>query len=79
MRDDVARLYAVATRDVELVSRDDVRHALPRVPAALRRRPPRVGDVFVAGDYLETPSIQGALVSGRHAAQAVLTALQGRG
>ena len=79
VRDDVARLYAVATRDVELVSRDDVRHALPRVPAALRRRPPRVGDVFVAGDYLETPSIQGALVSGRHAAQAVLTALQGRG
>lgn len=79
VRDDVARLYAVATRDVELVSRDDVRHALPRVPAPLRRRSPRVGDVFVAGDYLETPSIQGALVSGRHAAQAVLTAHQGRG
>jgi len=29
----------------------------------------------VAGDHIDTPSIQGALVSGRRAAQAVLRSL----
>ena len=36
----------------------------------------RVGDnVIVCGDYLENPSIDGAMVSGRRAAEAVLAAV----
>ncbi|MGH3929492.1 MAG: FAD-dependent oxidoreductase [Pseudonocardiaceae bacterium] len=40
------------------------------------RRDAALGDgLFVAGDHRATPSLQGALVSGRRAAQAVLTEL----
>jgi hypothetical protein len=40
------------------------------------RRDVELGDgLFVAGDHRDTPSSQGALVSGRRAAQAVLSAL----
>jgi phytoene dehydrogenase-like protein len=52
-----------------------VPHALPRgvpapdqVAAAVRLRP----QLYACGDYLETPSINGALRSGRHAAEALL-------
>jgi predicted NAD/FAD-dependent oxidoreductase len=42
------------------------------------RRPVALGDgVFVCGDHRDTPSIQGALVSGRRAAAAVHEALGG--
>jgi hypothetical protein len=51
--------------------------ALPAQPPPLRlRRPARLpGGVFLAGDHHETASIQGALVSGRRAAAAVLAAV----
>ena len=73
VREDVARLYALATGDVELIERHVITQALPVIatPLDLRRRQ-RVDDVVVAGDYLQTPSIQGALVSGRRAAELVL-------
>jgi len=53
-----------------------VSRALPKlgVPLVLSKSQRR-GEVVMAGDYLQTPSIQGALVSGRRAAQAVLTVL----
>ena len=53
-------------------------HALPRALTAMPppldvRRPVALGDgVFVAGDHRDTASSQGALVSGRRAADAVL-------
>ena len=52
-------------------------HALPRLPARqlAMSRPgiARVGEnVIVCGDHLATPSIQGAMLAGRHAAEAVL-------
>ena len=56
-------------------------HALPRaLPAVLpplhARRPVALGErLFVAGDHRDTASQQGALVSGRRAADAVLAAL----
>jgi len=69
----VARLYDVTESDVDLVERTVVAHALPRLDGPLNlKRSPRHGDLVLAGDYLQTPSIQGALVSGRRAAQAVL-------
>lgn len=52
-------------------------HALPAyVPPTSSRRDARVGPgLFVAGDHWATPSLEGALASGRRAAEAVLAAL----
>ena len=73
VRTDVARLYGLSFGEVELVTTTVVARALPRSPAPLSlSRPSTWGDVLLAGDYLQTPSIQGALVSGRRAAEAVL-------
>jgi phytoene dehydrogenase-like protein len=49
-------------------------HALPLCPhAEWQQSNPRLMEgVYVCGDYRETPSIQGALASGRRAAEAVL-------
>jgi phytoene dehydrogenase-like protein len=82
-----APLDVVTSRLSELWSADATRwehvatyaipHALPALdaPAPLRRRV-RVGPagsrLFVCGDHRDTPSIQGALVSGRRAAEAVI-------
>lgn len=69
-----ARLFDVNATDISLVEKSIVPRALPRlgVPATLSKNQQR-GDIVVAGDYLQTPSIQGALVSGRRAAQRVIT------
>lgn len=57
-----------------------IRHALPRqVPPALDmvERPVRWAErVYVCGDHRDTASIQGAMVSGRRAAEAVLEDLR---
>ncbi len=73
VRDDVARLYGVPVREVDLIARDVVAKALPvlGLPLDLHRSSERDG-VIVAGDFLQTPSIQGALVSGRRAARRAL-------
>ncbi len=73
----VARMFDTALEDVSLVERSVVPRALPQLIGPLRLSRNQVrGDVVVAGDYLQTPSIQGALVSGRRAAQHVLTLLR---
>lgn len=73
VRDDVARLYDVDVPEVILIDRTRVRRALPVVATPLDlRRSQEVRGVIVAGDYLHTPSIQGALVSGRRAARLAL-------
>jgi len=51
----------------------------PGVPAAGVQSLPRQLALFVAGDHRDTASQQGALVSGRRAARAVLRQLGGRG
>ena len=57
----------------EVVARHEVPEALPVQPAPFSdRRPVRVGDLVVCGDHRDTGSIQGALVSGQRAADAVL-------
>lgn len=77
VREDVARLYGLDLAEVELVTTTTVEHALAATPAPLSlSRPSTWGDVVLAGDYLQTPSIQGALVSGRRAAEAVLAGLE---
>lgn len=67
-------LYGVPTKDWELIASYPIPYALPSMPVPLEfRRPVRTASgVYVAGDHRDTSSIQGALVSGRRAAAAVL-------
>ncbi|PRY37456.1 NAD(P)/FAD-dependent oxidoreductase [Umezawaea tangerina] len=73
----LAKLYGTHTGDWELLARYEIPHALPAMPAPHRfRSPVRVGGRrYVCGDHRDTSSIQGALVSGRRAAEAVLADL----
>ena len=77
VRDHAGVILGLPTSDWELVEIYSIPEALPTFPAG---RPLRssvvVGEgIFVAGDHRDTPSIQGALVSGRRAAEAVLAHL----
>lgn len=73
-REHAGLIYGVDTSRWELVTTHVVAAALPRQPPPLdARQPVRTPDgVFVAGDHRDTASIQGALVSGRRAAAALL-------
>jgi protoporphyrinogen oxidase len=67
-------LYGTSTERWQLVQRVEVPEALPAMPPPLNiRKPVRlVEGIYVCGDHRDTGSIQGALVSGRRAASAVL-------
>ena len=72
-------LYGVPTANWDLIASYPIPYALPAMPVPFDlQRPVRTdGGVYVAGDHRDTSSIQGALVSGRRAAQAVLKDLGG--
>lgn len=74
IRAQLAVLWGPDSASWELVRRDDILHALPFLPPPLRRQSPAtIGEhLHIAGDHRETPSIQGALLSGVRAARAVL-------
>lgn len=74
VRRHLALLHRCDTSAWELVSTSRIEHALPFHPVEQPLRQPVElgGGVFVAGDHRDTPSIQGALVSGRRSAEAVL-------
>lgn len=82
---DVTRAHAAdilgAARDWKLLTRNVIPDALPAQPPPLRvRRPVRLGDgLWWCGDHRDTASIQGALVSGRRTAGALLRARSGDG
>jgi phytoene dehydrogenase-like protein len=67
-------LYGADPRRWDLVTTHALPRALPAVDPPLEpRRPVELdGGLVVAGDWRDTASIQGALVSGRRAAEAVL-------
>ncbi|MFZ0159212.1 MAG: NAD(P)/FAD-dependent oxidoreductase [Kineosporiaceae bacterium] len=77
IRRELARLYRLPTTRWETVTVHAIPHALTAMPPALDvRRAVSLGDgLFVAGDHRDSASIQGALVSGRRAADAVLDSL----
>ncbi|MFM9033288.1 MAG: NAD(P)/FAD-dependent oxidoreductase [Mycobacterium sp.] len=71
-------LYGVPTTQWDLIGCYPIPYALPAMPVPFElQRPVRTaGGVYVAGDHRDTSSIQGALVSGRRAALAVLKDLR---
>lgn len=73
----LALIYGRPTHWWELIRRDAVPDALTAMPVPLEpRQQVALGEgVFVAGDHRDTASLQGALVSGRRAADAVLAEL----
>lgn len=78
VRDQAARVLGTSPTTLgEEVAVQEIPHALPRTPLPLDvRRPVDLTDGrFVVGDHRDSPSIQGALVSGRRGARAVLAHL----
>jgi phytoene dehydrogenase-like protein len=77
VRDQVSRIFGCSTRGWQLLRADPIAQALPSMaPPFDPRRPVELPNgLFVAGDHRDTASIQGALVSGRRAADAVLARL----
>ena len=76
-RRETARLLGVPEGSLVEVARYPIRDALPRLaPGVPLRRPVRLGDgILVIGDHRDTPSIQGALVSGERGAVAAMREL----
>ena len=73
MRRHAGDLLGVDPSGWEVVARHEVPHALPAQPAPFSTtRPVRHDDLVVCGDHRDTGSIQGALVSGQRAAEALL-------
>ncbi|MGF1431786.1 NAD(P)/FAD-dependent oxidoreductase [Kitasatospora sp. LaBMicrA B282] len=74
VRERLARLYGVAAREWEFLTVRHLPDAVPAMPPPHNfRRPVRVlAGLYVCGDHRDTSSAQGALVSGRRAAEAVL-------
>ncbi|MFD8703253.1 NAD(P)/FAD-dependent oxidoreductase [Kitasatospora sp. NPDC059648] len=70
----LAELYGTSTADWQFLSVRHVPDALPAMPPPHNlRRPVRLlAGLYVAGDHRDSSTVQGALVSGRRAAQAVL-------
>ncbi|MGJ7906655.1 NAD(P)/FAD-dependent oxidoreductase [Actinopolyspora sp. H202] len=77
IREHLARLFGSGTREWEWLATYPLPRALPAMPAPhpFRRRVRLHAGLYVCGDHRDTSSIQGALVSGRRAAEAVLADL----
>ncbi len=73
----LSQIYEQPTHWWELIRRDAIPDALTAMPVPLQiRKPVSLGEgLFVAGDHRDTASTQGALVSGRRTADAVLAEL----
>ncbi|WP_018335757.1 NAD(P)/FAD-dependent oxidoreductase [Actinomycetospora chiangmaiensis] len=79
LRAELERIWGTGTAHWEHLATREIPRALPATlpptPPGLRR-PVDLGDgLFVAGDHRDTPSVQGALVSGRRTAQAAVATL----
>jgi phytoene dehydrogenase-like protein len=74
MREHAADILHSDPRGWRPLIRNVIPHALPAQPAPLRtRRPIRTpAGIWLCGDHRDTASIQGALVSGRRTAEAIL-------
>ncbi|OMQ16215.1 amine oxidase, partial [Modestobacter sp. VKM Ac-2676] len=79
VREEIARAHGVATSDLAHLTTVTVTGAQPAATPPLQHRRPvdLGGGLFVCGDHRDTPSIQGAMASGRRTAHAVLARLRG--
>ncbi|MFJ5722504.1 FAD-dependent oxidoreductase [Streptomyces sp. NPDC093149] len=77
VRSHLAALYGTPTDDWELLAAHHDPEAVPTMPAPhdLRRPVRLLTGLYVCGDHRDTSSVQGALFSGRRAADAILTDL----
>jgi phytoene dehydrogenase-like protein len=77
VRAHLQRMLGTSTTNWEMLGVYPIAHALPAMmPPFPVRRPVSLGDgLFVAGDHRDTSSIQGAMVSGRRAADAAIRSL----
>lgn len=80
VRGRLSALYRLGPDDFDPVATYRIDRAQPSAPPPLSlRRPVRIAaGRYVCGDWRDTPSIQGALVSGRRAARALLRDRRGR-
>ena len=74
-RTQLQRWFGADARRWAVIGGYPIVHALPLCThAEWQQRNPRPAEgVYLCGDYMDTPSIQGALASGRRAAQSVLS------
>ncbi|MBC7545117.1 MAG: FAD-dependent oxidoreductase [Candidatus Sericytochromatia bacterium] len=74
--DQMSDWYGPSARQWRWLRTYRIREALPVISGDQRTGPmfPEMPTVMACGDYLESPSIQGALISGRRAADAIVTA-----
>ncbi|QDY76417.1 FAD-dependent oxidoreductase [Streptomyces qinzhouensis] len=74
VRAQLARMYGMPTDDWELLAVHRTPDAVPAMPAPHdpRRRVRVLSGLYVCGDHRDTSTVQGALRSGRRAAQEVL-------
>jgi glycine/D-amino acid oxidase-like deaminating enzyme len=74
VRAQLASMYECGTDDWQLLTTHVIPHALPAMPPPLtvRKQISFGDDLYVCGDHRDTASIQGALVSGRRTAEAIL-------
>ncbi|MGY1840443.1 MULTISPECIES: NAD(P)/FAD-dependent oxidoreductase [unclassified Modestobacter] len=79
VREEIARVHGVSTSDLAHLTTVTVTGAQPAATPPLQHRRPvdLGGGLFVCGDHRDTPSIQGAMASGRRTAHAVLARLRG--
>ena len=77
MRSHLSLLYGVDTSRWEVMGSYAIPYALPAMmPGLSVPQPVRITPgLYVCGDYRETASIQGAMMSGRRAADAVIADL----
>jgi hypothetical protein len=77
IRTHLAVLYGRSTSGWQLVDRYVIAYALPAMSVPLHlRKPVQLSDsLYIAGDHRDTASIQGAMVSGRRAADAIMDQL----
>ncbi len=74
----LTRMYETSAASWELIGHYPISHALPFMPVPLDvQKPTRFNNVLLAGDYRATSSIQGAMVSGRRAADTAIRQILG--
>jgi phytoene dehydrogenase-like protein len=79
VRGQLKNWYGLVVQEWRLLRVHRIEHALPAVYPLERVLPPRLSPgLYLCGDHRSTPSIQGALESGRLAAESLLRSMRGQ-